>query len=30
VSLVVLDIFKPGALKRAVTGEAEGTRVTVN
>jgi uridylate kinase len=27
-SLVVFDIFKPGALKRAVMGEDEGTRVT--
>ena len=27
-SLVVFNIFKPGALKRAVMGEDEGTRVT--
>jgi uridylate kinase len=29
-SLVVFNIFKPGALKRAVMGEDEGTRVTLN
>lgn len=28
-SLVVFNIFKPGALKRVVTGEDEGTRVTL-
>ncbi|MDP3126496.1 MAG: UMP kinase, partial [Thiobacillus sp.] len=26
--LVVFNIFKPGALKRVVMGEDEGTRVT--
>ncbi len=30
VSLVVFNIFKPGALKRVVTGEPEGTRVSLN
>lgn len=30
VSLVVFNIFKPGALKRVVMGEAEGTRVSLN
>ena len=28
--LAVFSIFKPGALKRVVTGEDEGTRVTLN
>ena len=27
-SLVVFNVFKPGALKRVVTGEDEGTRVS--
>ncbi len=29
-SLVVFNVFKPGALKRVVLGEDEGTRVTLN
>ncbi|MCA1979799.1 MAG: UMP kinase [Thiobacillus sp.] len=29
-SLVVFNVFKPGALKRVVTGGDEGTRVTLN
>jgi len=28
--LAVFSIFKPGALKRVVMGEDEGTRVTLN
>ncbi len=28
--LVVFNVFKPGALKRVVLGEDEGTRVTLN
>jgi len=28
-SLVVFNVFKPGALKRVVMGEGEGTRVTL-
>ncbi len=29
-TLVVFNVFKPGALKRVVAGENEGTRVTLN
>ena len=29
-TLVVFNVFKPGALKRVVVGENEGTRVTLN